>query len=216
MVVTAHAGSGRKEFATLRTAGMGEASGMTSTRDPSGRTRRWAFTVAALLVAGAVGAGLAAFQPWRLWTVRTVSEAAPPGVAAQPVTAPSSSPGAPARSAPTGGAEVLATGEFRSFEHDTSGQVRLVRLADGGQSLRIEHLDTSDGPDVRVWLSVQPVDRADRAGDATWLELGPLRGNRGALTYPLPAGTDAGRFGSVVLWCKRFSVAFGAAPLTPA
>jgi hypothetical protein len=114
------------------------------------------------------------------------------------------------------GPVTLAGGQFRSLAHDTTGRVRVLRLPDGGQALRIEDLATSDGPDVRVWLSAQPVDRAETAGDATWLELGKLRGNRGDLTYPLPAGTDVRDFGSVVIWCKRFSVAFGAAPLTPA
>lgn len=40
-----------------------------------------------------------------------------------------------------------------THEHATSGIARTVRLADGGHVLRLEDLKTSDGPDVRVYLS---------------------------------------------------------------
>lgn len=186
-------------------------------------TRRVLLPVLALLVVLGVSAGLVAFQPWKVWTVRTVSEplpavaptAADPSPAAS--SASSSAPSGAASSEPAAAEPVtVAAGEFRSLAHDTSGRVRVLGLPDGGQALRIERLSTSDGPDVRVWLSAQPPDRAADAGDAAWLELGRLRGNRGDLTYPIPAGTDVRDFDSVVIWCKRFSVAFGAAPLTPA
>lgn len=218
----------RKDFATPPAAGRGQAGTMTSISRRPGRRTALVLTGLVLTVGGA--GGLAAFQPWKLWTVRTVSEPLPAaaapapsgGAASAPSSAPSSAPAAAPSSAPSSGAAApaaplaLAGGEFRSLAHDTSGSARVLRLADGGQVLRIEGLATSDGPDVRVWLSAQPVDRAADAGDAEWLELGPLRGNRGDLTYPIPAGTRVGDYGSVVIWCKRFSVAFGAAPLTPA
>jgi hypothetical protein len=204
---------------------------------PGGRgpNRRTALLAGGLLLAGAVAGGLVAFQPWRLWTVRTVSEplpatgptapSAPAGPASGPASASASSPAvAPASggataapsAAPPAGPVTVAAGGFRSLAHDTTGRARVLRLADGSQVLRIEDLATSDGPDVRVWLSAQPADRAADAGGAARVELGRLRGNRGDLSYPIPAGTDLRDYGSVVIWCKRFSVAFGAAPLTPA
>ena len=42
-----------------------------------------------------------------------------------------------------------------------------------------------------------------------------MKGNIGAQNYEVPAGTDLGRYRTVVIWCVRFSVAFGAAELTP-
>jgi hypothetical protein len=42
-----------------------------------------------------------------------------------------------------------------------------------------------------------------------------LKGNLGNQNYTVPAGTDLSEFRSAVLWCKRFSVSFGAADLTP-
>ena len=79
------------------------------------------------------------------------------------------------------------------------------------------NLDTSDGPDLRVWLSDQPV-RDGTAGwrvfdDGAWVELGKLKGNKGNQVYDVPAGTDLDSLRSVTIWCKRFSVSFGAAAL---
>ena len=45
------------------------------------------------------------------------------------------------------------------------------------------------------------------------LDLGPLKGNVGNQNYVVPAGTDLSRYRSVVIWCRRFAVPFGAAPL---
>ena len=86
--------------------------------------------------------------------------------------------------------------------------------------LRLVDLETSNGPDLRVWLSDQPV-RAGVAGwrvfdDGAWVELGRLKGNRGDQAYAVPAGTDLASLSSVSIWCRRFSVSFGAATLAPA
>ena len=90
---------------------------------------------------------------------------------------------------------------------------------DGSHRLELVGLDTSNGPDLRVWLSDQPV-RPGVAGwrvfdDGDWVELGRLKGNKGDQAYAVPAGTDLDRLTSVAIWCKRFSVSFGAATLAP-
>jgi Electron transfer DM13 len=43
------------------------------------------------------------------------------------------------------------------------------------------------------------------------IPIGRLKGNRGNQQYDLPDGVRAG---SVVIWCRAFSVAFGVAELT--
>ncbi|MQS17167.1 DM13 domain-containing protein [Streptomyces kaniharaensis] len=79
------------------------------------------------------------------------------------------------------------------------------------------NLRTSEGPDVRVYLSASSAaeSRADTLGDGP-VELDRLKGNRGNQNYTVPAGTDLSRIRSVVIWCKRFSVTFGAADLAAA
>ncbi|WP_395292639.1 DM13 domain-containing protein [Kitasatospora hibisci] len=193
---------------------------MSDTPRRSGRFLRPALATAAALVLLGAGLGLYAFQPWKAFTNTTVDEALPaPAAAVSTVPAPSasaapSSAAAPAATPAPAGPVDLARGGFRSGEHTTTGTARLVRLADGSAVLRLEGLDTSEGPDVRVYLSTLPADRSrrDELGDKA-LELGKLKGNHGNQNYAVPAGTDLTAFHSTVIWCQRFSVTFGAADL---
>ncbi|MFE5893415.1 DM13 domain-containing protein [Streptomyces sp. NPDC056462] len=187
-----------------------------------GRVRRklfgpWGIGVLVLTVAVG-GFGLYWFQPWKLWQDRTVEEALPAG-AQTPAGATSStgasSPEGAAPSAP--GPKTLAGGELISHEHATSGTVRLVRLADGSHVVRLEKLETSNGPDLRVLLTDAPV----KEGTAGWrvfddgahISLGKLKGNKGSQNYVVPQDVDLSRYSSVSIWCDRFDVSFGAAEL---
>lgn len=181
-------------------------------------------------VIGAVAAGvlvfaLYLFQPWRLFTTVEVDEALPTFPVATGVPTHSGSPSPDGvRATASGGSPTaasgrreVASGTFISHEHETSGRVRVLGLPDGSRILRIENLNTSDGPDLRVRLS----DQAVRAGDwhafdkGKWVELGELKGNKGNANYALPASADLDDLTSVSIWCRRFGVSFGAAALTP-
>lgn len=180
-------------------------------------TMPWAIAVLVGAVAG-VGFGLYWFQPWKLWQDETVHEALPGGVetSAPPAAAPSESPSRPPSPA-TGGPQTLASGELISHEHATSGTAKLVRLADGSHIIRLENLDTSNGPDLRVWLTDAPV----KQGQAGWhvfddgkhVSLGKLKGNKGSQNYALPSDVNPSGYRSVSIWCDRFDVSFGAAEL---
>jgi hypothetical protein len=149
------------------------------------------------------------FAPQALFINNTVDEPRPAAAVM-----PSSSPGSSPVSVVTAAAEpqMLASGAFHSLEHHTTGTALVLRLADGSMVVRLENLDTSNGPDVHVTLSPVPPDRGDRDyGDH--LDLGTLKANRGNQNYAVPAGTDLARFHSVVIWCRRFSVGFGVAPI---
>jgi hypothetical protein len=157
------------------------------------------------------GFGLYWFEPWRLFTNTTVDDAisAPTTIA--------SAAAVPEQSAPVGPVIVLR-GTFITHEHDTTGEARVVRHPDGRRQLELVNLDTSDGPDLRVWLSDQPV-KEGTAGwrvfdDGAWVELGELKGNKGNQVYDIPAAADLETLRSVSIWCRRFSVSFGAAALS--
>ncbi|OKK04596.1 electron transporter [Streptomyces sp. CB03234] len=176
---------------------------------------------ALVLVLVAVGFGLYWFQPWKLWADQTVSEAVPPAAPSTTSTAltdPSGDPStAPSEPAAPAGPQTLATGTLISHEHSTTGTVRVVKLADGSRILRIENLDTSNGPDLKVWVTDAPV-REGKAGwhvfdDGAYLSLGDLKGNKGDQNYALPAEFDPKKYTSVSIWCDRFDVSFGAATL---
>ena len=160
-----------------------------------------------VVVAAVGGFGLYWFQPWKLVTDQEINETL--AVAPTPQVSAATPPPGPV---------LVRRGEFISHEHQTSGLARVIRGADGSHQLELVGLDTSNGPDLRVWMSDQPV-RDGVSGwrvfdDGTWVELGRLKGNKGDQAYPIPAGTDLNRLSSVSIWCKRFSVSFGAASLT--
>ncbi|MFE5881148.1 MULTISPECIES: DM13 domain-containing protein [Streptomyces] len=162
------------------------------------------------------------FKPWALWVDETVHEALPSagpsgdpreapratGAASLPPVSPSPAPAGPV---------TVARGVFLSHEHTTTGTARIVRLPDGTHTLRLEGLDTSNGPDLHVLLSEAPV-KEGRAGwyvfdDGRHLDLAPLKGNKGDQNYALPTDVDWSDYPSVSIWCDRFDVSFGAAPL---
>lgn len=183
-----------------------------------------------LLVVGAAVAAVVLvfgafwFEPWRLFTDRTVDEAIPdvqPGPPpADGSTRTDAEEESPGEEAPAQEPKVLLTGELITHEHETSGSVLVLELADGSRILRLEDLETSDGPDVHVWLSDAEVEDSQDGwfvfDDGEYHDLGEIKGNRGNQNYVLPADIDLTRFASVSLWCDRFNVSFGAAELAAA
>jgi hypothetical protein len=173
-------------------------------------------------------AGLYLFQPWRLVTNVTVDEALPTPVSSPqqidtPSDAPTTTAAPPASASPaeaTAAPIVLAEGSFISHEHGTTGTVHILELADGSRTLRLVGLDTSNGPDLKVWLTDAPVlDGKDGwfvFDDGAYVDLGSLKGNRGNQNYPIPADLDLEGLSSVAIWCDRFNVSFGAAELQSA
>jgi hypothetical protein len=201
------------------------------TRRRSGRATL--FIVGAALAVLALSVGLWAFQPWRLYTSHTVDEALPtalPNAApagAEAPGAPGAQPGGNGQAAPGGQAQpapvppapaaqpvVLAQGDFVSQEHGTSGVAKIIKLGDGSRLLRLENFSTSDGPDVHVWLADQPAGGGWHIyDDGRHVSLGKLKGTDGNQNYPIPPDVDLAGLQSVVIWCDRFNVAFGSAPL---
>lgn len=170
--------------------------------------------------------GLYWFQPWKLFTDTYVDDAVPRVGATSAAPAPASASPAPASTSPASSAatpaenKILTAGEFVTHEHPTTGSAEIHRLADGRHQLVLRALKTSNGPDLRVWLTDQPVTRGTAGwrvfDDGEWVELARLKGNRGNQVYELPASVDPRDFRSVSIWCKRFAVSFGAADLTSA
>lgn len=110
-----------------------------------------------------------------------------------------------------GGATQITAGMFESRAHGTSGVAAVVELPMGGRVLTLTEFETDPGPDLRVYLV--PGAGEDISG---FVDLGGLKGNRGNQQYEIPPDADPAQLGSVVIWCRAFSVAFGQAPLAPA
>jgi len=171
--------------------------------------------------AGIVLAGIVAwlafgfFQVHKVWLDDRVDEAAPVGLS------PAGSSSATTAAAPGGvtgttvrgssGAGPERQGSFVSKAHDTSGTATVVRTPDGERFLRLEQFETSNGPDLNVYLV-----RSATGDIKDHVDLGDLKGNIGNQNYPVPAGVDLAAYDRVVIWCVRFSANFGQADLTPA
>jgi hypothetical protein len=163
------------------------------------RRRTW---VVGLVVVGGIGWYL--FRPELLFVNQRVNESLS-------ATAPTES-GAMA----TPATSALFQGRFHSVAHETKGTATVHRLADGKRVLRLTDFVTSNGPDVRVYL-VAASDASDNEAvkKAGFVELGKLKGNEGDQNYDIPSGLDLNRYRAVTIWCRRFSVNFATAPLTP-
>lgn len=169
--------------------------------------------VAVPLVAVAVVAlGFYWFAPQRLVLDREVAEAFPSS-SPTPMTDADGAVG-PTAEAPSAEPVELGRGSFRSLEHETTGVVRVVELDDGARFVRIEDLDTSDGPDLRIYLTDQPPsDDWHVWDDGRYVDLGPLKGNVGDSNYRLSDEVDLDTYRTVVIWCRRFTVGFAVAPI---
>jgi len=151
-----------------------------------------------LMFAGAVlvAVGWYLFRPERLFVNQTVAEAFP---------------AAPAATEPV----AVLSGQFHSNAHETKGQATIYRFPDGRLVLRLTAFETSNGPDVQVYLvAAADVNENDEVKQAGFVTLGAMKGNVGDQNYDIPAGTDLSTFRSVTIWCRRFSVNFGTAPLS--
>ena len=138
-----------------------------------------------------------AFRPERLVVNRRVAEAFP--------TAQSGSLPQP-----------LVSGQFYSILHPTAGTATIYQMGDGSRVLRLTSFSTSNGPDVHVYM-VAADDAKDAATvqQAGFVDLGVIKGNVGDQNYTLGSDLDLAKYRAVSIWCKRFSVNFGAAALRP-
>jgi hypothetical protein len=165
-----------------------------------------------LALGGLAAFVLAYFEPQKLFIDDRVNEPLPT-LAATPSGEGDGNAERGRRPSPPDRIEVVASGSFQSYEHSTSGRARVLRLADGSRYLRFEGFETSNGPDLHVYLSAAPAGGEGDAFDDEYVELGELKGNIGPQNYPIAADVRLGDYRSAVVWCKRFSVAFAAAPL---
>jgi hypothetical protein len=159
--------------------------------------------------AAIVVAGIAwyLFRPELLFVNQTVNEALPASMT--PASTPDASPGM-SDSSPV----AVASGMFHKVAHETKGTAAVYEVGGGKQVVRLTGFETSNGPDVHVYL-VAAADASDNSTvtQAGFLDLGSLKGNIGDQNYDIPSGTDVAKYHAVTIWCKRFGVNFATAPL---
>ena len=116
---------------------------------------------------------------------------------------------------PTGNGEdagaanrLVVDGDFLADAHPTEGRAAVIETGDG-TFLTLTDFVTDPGPDLKVYIVPKGTDVEDG------VDLGALKGNKGDQQYAVPSsvGTADLEGGSVVIWCRAFSVAFGSAVL---
>ncbi len=121
----------------------------------------------------------------------------------------------PAGASVASGPVSLAKGNFKGLAHETKGVATIYQLAEGKKTLRLTEFETSNGPDVHVYLTAAEVAKgSDAIRTAGFIDLGSMKGNQGDQNYDIPANIDLGKYKNVSIWCARFGVNFGVAPLS--
>jgi len=143
--------------------------------------------------------GWYAFRPELLFINKTVNEEFPGGAAMASIEK---------------GPIAITTGNFKSLAHETKGSASIYQLADGQRTLRLTQFETSNGPDVHVYLTAAEIDKgSDAIKAAGFVDVGSMKGNKGDQNYEIPADTDLNKYKNVTIWCARFGVNFGLAAL---
>jgi hypothetical protein len=143
------------------------------------------------------------FRPERIFISKTVDEEFP-GTTALQTTVSESQP------------KLLYNGSFHGVAHETKGTASIYQLPDGKQVLRFTDFETSNGPGVQVYLVAgEDANDDDTVKNAGFIHIGALKGNIGDQNYDLPPDVDFNKYRAVTVWCRRFGVNFGTAPLMP-
>ena len=150
---------------------------------------------------GAVALAVAwyAFRPELLFINKTVNEEFPGGAAMASIDK---------------GPMALTQGSFKSLAHETKGSASIYQLAHGKRTLRLTDFETSNGPDVHVYLTAAEIEKGNESiKQAGFIDLGSMKGNKGDQNYDIPGDVDLKKFSNVTIWCARFGVNFGQAAL---
>ncbi len=99
----------------------------------------------------------------------------------------------------------IYSGSFEgNSRYDITGVADVLNDGSEQRFLRFENFESDNGPDLKVYL---------RAENGDFVSLGDLKGNIGDQNYEIPTDVDLSVFNTVDIWCERFGVGFGTAPL---
>lgn len=110
--------------------------------------------------------------------------------------------------APASGNGVITTGSFHDViaGHHAKGTANLIKVGSSYYVRFEDDFEITNGPDLVVYLGKN--NRYDLSA-----KLGVLKGNIGSQNYEAPATIDVSQYNEVWVWCRSFSVPFGAATL---
>jgi Electron transfer DM13 len=103
----------------------------------------------------------------------------------------------------------IASGKFVGQDgHSGTGVATVVASGRDERDLTFTRFDVDPGLDVAVYLTPTTDGVDDR------VDLGGLKGNIGDQQYAIPPEVDLGKYDSVILWCRPFTVRIATAELS--
>lgn len=103
------------------------------------------------------------------------------------------------------GQTLLYQGTFKNAVHPTSGTVRVYEDKDKKRTLVFENFKTDAGPDLRIYL-------AEDKSVSNFIQVtNEVKNGNSSVAIPVNANLQKQNY--VLIWCKQFSVLFGAAQL---
>ncbi len=114
-------------------------------------------------------------------------------------------------------AHTTFSGGFHQITHATQGKATLSVHGET-RTVKLTGFETGMGPQLHLYLvpdgatSNSAVKAAVESHNI--VDLGTLKSIKGNQSYTVPAGTKVGKGASVVVWCDKFDVVFGAATLS--
>ena len=94
------------------------------------------------------------------------------------------------------------------------GNVKIVKDASGKHTLELSDFTSSAGPDLKVFLvEGSGLKDGNDVIAGKHVNLGVLQSTSGAQSYILPDGVNPADFGSVAIFCEKYTVLFSSADL---
>ena len=122
--------------------------------------------------------------------------------------------GLAAIAAPSASAEDLHRGTWTEKSFAIAGSWSIEKNADGHVLILDEAFKTKKAPDLKLFLSKQPLadtDGKNATRDAVLIA--PLKSHKGGQRFSIPAGVDLSDYRTLLLHCEKYSKLWGGAPL---
>lgn len=112
--------------------------------------------------------------------------------------------------------KLLLQGSFRPLAQKTAGEATVYELADGGHVIRFTSFETSEAPDLHVYLtSTQDSGASTGLTSGRTLDLGRLKHASGSQNYELPRSAALNTFRSAIIRSESQGTNFAVASLAP-
>ncbi len=100
----------------------------------------------------------------------------------------------------------IVKGNFTSTPgHNVIGTAKIFD-DNGRKELRLENFSSTNGPDLRVYLSKD-------LSASSFLSLGSLKSVSGNQNYVITGMPDFAEYKYVLIWCEQFTILFGSATI---